>query len=475
MNEASSNHGLKRELGLRDLVPMQILLVVGLTWSGIAARQGQTHVAFWIAAVLLLFIPLAMVVGWCATIWPTEGGIYQWTRAAWGPSIGFMTAWNFAMWALLTVAAIGVQLAAAIGYALGPKFAWMQESHVLQGGLTIAIFALILLISIPGLGIGRWVAHLGTTVTVLLTVLLLVLLFWHPHSSAAHPHISPQRPFGLALPVVTLFSVNLFSKVAFNALSGLEQVAVFAGEIRDPGRAILRSAWIAAPIAVLIYVLMTGSMLTYTAADRINVAAPIPQVLSAAFSGGGATGGVDWGLMLGRGAILLLAVALISQYSVIVAETSRLPLVAGWDGLLPAWFTRLDPKWKTPTRSLTVIVLVCIVLGLLASVATGAQEAFQLLVDSANISYGFTYLMMFAIPLIAGTRFGAKPSPLLKLAALSGLGMTLLAIGFQLLPITDVASKWSFAAKVSGVGLLTNAVGLGIYLRGSRRRARAIV
>jgi amino acid transporter len=468
MQEASSNHGLKRELGLRDLVPMQILLVVGLTWAGTAARQGQTHVVFWIAAVLLLFIPLAAVVGWCAKIWPTEGGIYQWTRAAWGPSFGFMTAWNFAGWAIMAVAAIGVQMAAAISYALGPRAAWMQESHAVLAGLTVAIFLMILLINVPGLGVGRWVAHFGTSVTVLLTVLLVVLLLWHPHTSAAHPHVNPQRPFGLALPVVTLMGINLFSKVAFNALSGLEQVAVFAGETRDPGKAILRSAWIAAPIIVLIYVLMTGSMLTYTAADQINLASPIPQVLAAAF-GGGATQGIDWGLMLGRVAILAMAVAVVAQYSVIVAETSRLPLVAGWDGLLPPWFTRLDPKWKTPTRSLTVIVLLCIALGLLASVGAGAQEAFQLLTDSGNICYGFTYLLMFAIPLIVGDRFGTRPGAWLKLAALSGLGMTLLAIGFQLLPITDVANKWVFAAKVSGTALVFNAVGLGIYLRGMWR------
>jgi amino acid transporter len=173
--------------------------------------------------------------------------------------------------------------------------------------------------------------------------------------------------------------------------------------------------------------------------------------------------------MLGRVAILAMAVAVVAQYSVIVAETSRLPLVAGWDGLLPPWFTRLDPKWKTPTRSLTVIVLLCIALGLLASVGAGAQEAFQLLTDSGNICYGFTYLLMFAIPLIVGDRFGTRPGAWLKLAALSGLGMTLLAIGFQLLPITDVANKWVFAAKVSGTALVFNAVGLGIYLRGMWR------
>jgi amino acid transporter len=194
-------------------------------------------------------------------------------------------------------------------------------------------------------------------------------------------------------------------------------------------------------------------------------------VLAAAFSTGSAVSGVDWGLLLGRVAILVMALAVVAQYSVIVAETSRLPLVAGWDGILPEWFTRLDPKWKTPTRSLTVIVVLCVALGLLASVGTGAQEAFQLLTDSGNLCYGVNYLLMFAIPLGVGSRFGEAPSGWLKLAAVSGLGMTLLAVGFQLLPIVEVANKWLFAAKVSGTATLLNVVGMVIYWRGTRRGA----
>ena len=214
--------------------------------------------------------------------------------------------------------------------------------------------------------------------------------------------MNPQPPFSLAMPVLTLMSMNLFSKIAFNALTGLEQVAVFAGETRDAGRTIMRSAWIAAPVIAVIYILMTGSMLAYIPAARVDLTGPIPQLLAAAFGGGAAGGGIDWGLMLGRATILALAVALVAQYAVIVAETSRLPMVTGWDGMVPAWFTRLDPRWKTPTRSIAVIVVVAIAMGVLATYGTGAQEAFQLISSVGNIFYGIYYLMMFAIPLVVG-------------------------------------------------------------------------
>jgi amino acid transporter len=172
--------------------------------------------------------------------------------------------------------------------------------------------------------------------------------------------------------------------------------------------------------------------------------------------------------MLGRVTILVLAVALVAQYAVIVAETSRLPMVAGWDGMIPAWFTRLDPRWKTPTRSIGVIVLLAIGLGLLATYGTGAQEAFQVINSVANVGYGIYYLMMFSIPLIVGDRFGVRAGFWLKLASVSGLLVTALAMGFLVLPIVDVASKWLFAAKVVGASLVLNLVGIAIYWNGTR-------
>src|ERR1700722_3927662 len=127
---------------------------------------------------------------------------------------------------------------------------------------------------------------------------------------------------------------------------------------------------------------MTGSILTYVPADQVDLVNPIAQVIAAAFGGAGASAGIDWGALLSRAAILGLTFAMIAQSAVYIAETSRLPMVAAWDHLIPAWFTRLHPRYGTPTRSMVVIVVVAFVFSFLASAGAGAAEAFQLLVTS---------------------------------------------------------------------------------------------
>jgi len=471
---------LKRELRLRDLVQMQILLVVGVTWIGIAAKQGGVHLVFWIAAILTLFLPSAAVVTYCAQLWPHEGGVYQWTTNVFGPFAGFLNAWNFGMWTLVTVSNLGILTSTSISYFLGPSYGWIAESNRVIASINIVLFLLILVICIVGFKIGKWISHFGTFMMILVNLLLVVLLFFHPHASAAHPHHSPQHPFSLALtlPMLTLFSLNLFSKMALNGLTGLEQIAVFAGETKDAARAIWHSAWIAAPIIALIFILGTGALLTYIPADKVDLTGPVPQVLAVAFATptGAPESGTNWGLMLGRLAILGLALAVISQYALITAEASRLPMVAGWDGVLPPWFTRLSPRFGTPVRSIVIIVILALAAALAATYGASAQEALQIINNVAIVVYNIYFGMMFLIPLVVGSRFGKAPSLGLKLASGVGLAVTILATAFSVFPIIDVPSPYIFGAKIIGATIFVNLAGALLYWqsRRSNRLAAAI-
>ena len=378
-----------------------------------------------------------------------------------------LSAWNYALYAVLTVSGMGILAVTSLSYALGPRAAWMADSRPLTFAFDAVLLGVVLGVNVLGFHFGKWVSHFGTAMMVILTLTFFVLLFWHPSATQAHPHVNPQPPFAFGWPVMSLLTLNLYIKVAFNAYAGLEQVAVFAGETRNAGRALVLSAWIAAPAVVVIYVLMTGSMLTYIPADKIDLAGAIPQVLAVAFGGGA-------GVWVGRGMILALSLFTICSYTLIAAETSRLPMVAGWDAVLPGWFTKLSPRYGTPVRSLLVIVGIAAVACVLASSGAGRQEAFQLLLTTGQLSFGLYYCAMFTVPLFVGGRFGtipkgSRPGVWLKLCALLGLIVTVVQCVVAMIPVVDVVSVWSYAGKVGGAGLLINVVGAGVYWRGMRR------
>src|SRR5215510_3376490 len=77
--ETQSAH-LRQELGLTDLVLTQIMYVVGLSWVGTAGKLGTSQIPFWLAAMVLFYLPQAVVVVHLSRRFPLEGGLYQWAK-----------------------------------------------------------------------------------------------------------------------------------------------------------------------------------------------------------------------------------------------------------------------------------------------------------------------------------------------------------------------------------------------------------
>ncbi len=120
--------GFKKELGLTDLVLTQILFIVGLPWVGVAAKQGPSHIVLWIAAILLFYIPSAVVVIYLNRAMPLEGGLYQWAKLGFNDLLGFMVAWNLWLFAILNTSEVGLQVTQYLGYIVGPGSEWLTAN-----------------------------------------------------------------------------------------------------------------------------------------------------------------------------------------------------------------------------------------------------------------------------------------------------------------------------------------------------------
>jgi len=168
--------------------------------------------------------------------------------------------------------------------------------------------------------------------------------------------------------------------------------------------------------------------------------------------------------------ILLMTVRTIASTSVHVTGSSRLPMVAGWDHLLPAWFSRLHPRYKTPINSIIFVGALTLLLAIASQIGAGIQEAFQLIDNAANVFYGIVYFTMFSIPLVGAVGIRTK-SIALRIAGVCGAAVALMAIFFTVYPIIDVPNPLVFGAKVAAVTIVANAVGIAIYLLGKRRAA----
>ena len=88
---------LRRVLGFRDLVFFYTLTCFSLRNIATAAEAGPSSLAVWMLAALGLFVPLVASVLDLSSRYPEEGGLYVWTRRAFGDLPGFLA--GFLYWA----------------------------------------------------------------------------------------------------------------------------------------------------------------------------------------------------------------------------------------------------------------------------------------------------------------------------------------------------------------------------------------
>jgi amino acid transporter len=185
----------------------------------------------------------------------------------------------------------------------------------------------------------------------------------------------------------------------------------------------------------------------------------VPQVLAIAAKPFGA------GMQIAGAAIMAVLGMRIAQVSLNFSATARLPMVAGWDHLLPRWFTTLHPVRRTPVNSILFVGAATLTFSLVGMTGVARQEAYQLFNNASGIFYALTYLAMFALP------FAFKDASMgVRIASASGFLMTLLYVALSIFPIVDVGSRASFTTKICGVILLGNAIGIGIFELARQKR-----
>src|ERR1700719_3179950 len=435
----SHSVALKKPLALRDLVLTQILFVVGSSWVGAAAKLGNAHLFFWMLAILLFYIPQAAVVIYLNRCMPLEGGIYQWAKLGFNEFAGFFVAWNVWLLSITVIALGGMFVTTNFSYAVGQM--WMPNS--------------------------KWcVSLISSALAMFIVYGALVLL---PFVALAHGDLKEYRPLQFSLPTMSIFfCVNIFTKLAIGALSGFEYVAILAGETRSPARDIGRSVLIASPVIAFMFILGTSSVLAFIGNNPIDLIGPVPQTLRLGLSSFPIAGA------MASAGILLMTERTIASTSVHFTGSSRLPMVAGWDRLLPTWFSRLHPRYKTPINSIIFVGATVLVIAIASQIGAGIQEAFQLVDNAANVFYGIVYFMMFAIPIFGAASIRSGAPIWLRIAAICGAAVSLSAIFFTVYPIIDVPSPLSFAVKIIAVTAIANAIGVGIYLIGKRKRRGAL-
>jgi len=456
--------GLRRVMGFGDVVLYFITAGINLQWVAAASVAGPSALTVWLIAFAAMAVPLAFSIVEMSSRYPQEGGMYVWSKRAFGEFAGFMTGWTYWMSNLPYFPGV---LYFAAGNALyigggGWRRLAASPSYMIVAallGLTLGIVPNLL-----GLQFGKWISNVGAFARWAATLALIII------GLMAWVRLGPATRFTRAslTPGLGLRDLVFWSTLAF-ALTGFESASFMGEEIKDARRTIPRAIFVSLPLITLMYLLGTICVLVALPPERLSgLQGPIDAIEAAA---------TRLGLEgLTPVAAFLITLSALGSVGAWLASVARLPFVAGLDHYLPDSFGRLHPKWRTPHVALLTLgatIVVCIVLGQAGQTVKGAYD---ILVSMTVICTLIPFLLVFA-SMIRLQREPAGPGvirvpggrPVAVLAGAVGFLTTAASIVLSFFPAEDEPHKALAVAKILGLTLLSTGSGVVVYAFGRWR------
>ncbi|HEY6270810.1 MAG TPA: APC family permease [Terriglobales bacterium] len=473
MSASSSNSQpqLRRTMGFWDVLLFNIAAVLGPRWIAAAAHNGPSSISLWILAAALFFLPTALIIIELSTRYPAEGGLYVWSKEAFGDFHGFVAGWSYWAYTVFYFPGLLTASVAMSVYIGGPKFWSLAKDPRYLLWSSLSLLAVAVVLNIVGLNVGKWLQNAGgvATYTPLLMLFGIGAYLMFHRGSVTH--------FGWksSLPEWNLDTVNFWSQIAF-AFTGMELVCAMSEEVRDPRKTFPRAIYTSAVLIAGIYLIATVALLWILPAEGVDVRSGVFQ----AISNGSAALGVAW---FGVLAALLVTVGNAGGVGATVAGVARVPFVAGIDHYLPSFFGKLHPRWKTPYISILIQAGISAVILVLSQIRAGWLEAYQLLVDAAVILYFIPFLYMYAAVIKLAYRRDRRENQQavlvpggkvgVWLAGLLGFTVTLGSIALAMIPPGDT-NRLRFEGKLIGATGAAILLGLILYWNGSRKKAVAL-
>ncbi len=388
----------------------------------------------WLLAAALFLVPCAFVVGHLSQLFPAEGGLYIWTREAFGEWHGFACAWFYYLNNLFWIPGTLVAFIGMLIYGFDVHGAALAENAYVVLPCAFLLLAAIIVSNYVGLRVAKWVDNAGgiSAYTIWAVLVVCAAASWIRHGSATVFHLAPRWD---------LDRVNFWSQLAFG-MTGLELCPILSGEIRDPKRSIVRATWISAALVIGFYVFGTSAILVLLPPNQVS------PVIGLAGASQQASHLLGWSVV----PILVACCILFStggQLGTYVGACARLPFVLGIGNMLPRSFAKLHPRFGTPYVSILFLGFGTAVLLVVTQLGESFRAAYQITVDMTVITLFIPFLYIFA----AAWKFGQR------VAAVSGLIVSILAIILSLVPTADVKSVWWFETKLIGGCLLLYVLG----------------
>src|SRR5690349_13956993 len=179
-------------MGFWDVLLFNIAAVLGPRWIAAAAHNGTSSLSLWVLAAVFFFFPTALVITELSSRFPSEGGLYVWTREAFGDFHGFVAGWSYWVYSFFYFPGLLVASTAMGAYIGGLGHSHLaNDKHFLVAG-SLVLLGVAVGLNIVGLNIGKWLQNAGGVGTYAPLLILIAIAIAVYGRAGSHIHLTRQ-------------------------------------------------------------------------------------------------------------------------------------------------------------------------------------------------------------------------------------------------------------------------------------------
>lgn len=333
------------------------------------AAIGNTQYFWWILLLVGFCLPYGMITAELGTTYPSEGGMYDWVKRAFGPKWAGRVAWNYWVNFPLWISSLAVAVTDIVAGMFNIELSIWAILLIQLGYIWLVTF-----LSTKRIGESKGVVNIGTALKVFL-LLGIGLLGIYAFVKTGHS-ANPITSVGDLFPSLDLDSMSFISIILFNFM-GFEVVGTWVDDMDDPKKQIPKALIFGGLLMAIFYILpATGFNIALEAnADWVGAGAEIVvDVLNSLFASVGLSAGATNVLIIVCGVMFIYTfIANITSWSFGVNQVAK---YAADDGSLPKGFSPVNEE-GVPARAAIINGVVASIICVAGVVAGEISEDFS--------------------------------------------------------------------------------------------------
>lgn len=254
------NNTENKKIKLVDMILFSVCSIVVLDTVASSSAMGVQGISLWVVGLILFFIPYGLVSAELGSTWSETGGIYVWTKRAFGDSFGTLVSWLYWINVVYWMPSVYVTFAGTFTSIFTPSMPKFGQCLI-----AIALIWITIFLGIFNFNFSEKLANVGAIIKVV------ILMFLGIVGVIYAVRFGIANNFSVSNFKISWDNTLSFAPIIIYNLLGFEVISSMGNKVHNPQKDIPKSVIFSGILIGFVYIFGTFGILAVIPASEVNI------------------------------------------------------------------------------------------------------------------------------------------------------------------------------------------------------------